>query len=231
MNEQDYELLSQHLDQELDDDTTFRLEQRLSAEPDLQDALNRLGNLDNRLRQAYAGTDKAPKHILDMLRPTPANVVAFPQRRRPAWQYAVAASLIAAAGLVLAPQWQAPATTAPSLASVLETTPSMADGWKALADGREMRPVLSFKAVDGTWCREYLVALEGAAEHGVACRDDGRWNTRVLAPTSIPGDASDFRPAGAGDSDVVTNYLAEKAEGIALNAAAEKSIISSNWSE
>ena len=47
MNEQDYELLSQYLDQELDDDTTRRLEQRLTAEPDLQDTLNRLGSLDN----------------------------------------------------------------------------------------------------------------------------------------------------------------------------------------
>lgn len=231
MNEQDYELLSQYLDQELDDLTARRLEQRLSAEPELQATLNRLQSLDQRIRQAYIDTDQAPEHLLDMLRPTPSNVVAFPQRRRPAWQYAVAASLVAAVGLVLAPQWQSSAPSGPSLASVLETTPSMADGWQTLSDGREVRPVLSFKEVDGAWCREYLVSFAGAAEHGVACRDDGHWNTRVLAPTSIPGDASEFRPAGAGDSNDVTDYLAERVDGIALSASAEESIISSSWSD
>lgn len=231
MTNQDYELLSQYLDQELDDLAARRLEQRLASDPALQATLSRLKEVDKRVKHAFTGTNQAPGHLVEMLRPAQSNVVAFPQRSRPVWHYAVAASLVAAVGLVLAPKWQESAPSGPSLASVLEATPSMADGWKTLSDGREVRPVLSFREVDGTWCREYLISVAGAGEHGVACRDDGHWNTRVLAPTDIPGDASDFRPAGAGDSDEVTEYLTERADGIALSASAEESLIASNWKD
>ena len=231
MTDHDYELLSQYLDQELDDLTARRLEQRLASEPELQATLNRLGEVDNRVKQAFEGTDQAPAYVTEMLRPTPSNVVTFPQRSRPAWQYAVAASLVAAVGLVLTPKWQDSTQSGPSLATVLESTPSMADGWKTLSDGRDIRPVLSFKEVDGAWCREYLVSVQGAGERGVACRDDGYWNTRVIAPTDLPGDAADFRPAGAGDADAVAQYLQERADGIALSASAEATLISSRWND
>ncbi|MEP5567491.1 MAG: hypothetical protein ABJN62_06635 [Halioglobus sp.] len=231
MTDNDYELLSQYLDQELDDLTARHLEQRLSSEPKLQATLNRLSNADTRLKRAFSGTDKAPTHLKEMLRPTPSNVVAFPQRSRPAWQYAVAASLVAAVGLILTPKWQDSTQPGPSLASVLETTPSMANGWKTLSDGRDIRPVLSFKEVDGAWCREYLVSVEGASERGVACRDEGYWKTRVIAPTDLPGDAADYRPAGAGDADEVAQYLRERADGIALSASAEETLISASWKD
>ncbi|MEP4148531.1 MAG: hypothetical protein ABJL54_15045 [Halioglobus sp.] len=231
MTDKDYELLSQYLDQELDALAARRLEQRLSSEPELQATLNRLSNIDTRLKKAFSGTDQAPTHLKDMLRPTPSNVVAFPKRSRPAWQYAAAASLVAAVGLILTPKWQDSTQSGPSLASVLESTPSMADGWKTLSDGRDIRPVLSFKEVDGAWCREYLISVEGAGERGVACRDNGYWNTRVIAPTDLPGDAADFRPAGAGDADEVAEYLKNRADGIALSASAEETLISSNWND
>ena len=230
MNEQDYQLVSQYLDGEMDDLTARRFEQRLSSEPDLKATLSQMGAQDQRIKQAFIGTEHAPEQILDILRPSPSNVVALPQRSdRPAWQYAVAASLVAAAGLLLTPNWQASTPSGSSLASVLESSPSMANGWETLSDGREVRPVLSFREVDGAWCREYLMVDADAAKRGVACRDDGQWNTRVLAATDIPGDASDFRPAGAGDADEVASYLAEHAAGIALSASDEQALIAADW--
>ena len=229
MNEQDYQLLSQYLDGELNEIAARQLEQRLQAEPLLQTTLNEMGRLDSRVKQAFAGTDKAPEQVVAMVRPT-SNVVAFPQRKqRPAWQYAVAASLVAAAGVLLAPQWQQDSPAGPTLASILETTPSMAEGWKTLADGIEVRPVLSFQSIDGNWCREYLLSASGEGQRGIACREAGQWNTRVAAPAPLPGSATEFRPAGAGDADAVANFLADNADGIALGSAQEQAVIEANW--
>ncbi|TDG13553.1 hypothetical protein E2F43_08440 [Seongchinamella unica] len=229
MNEQDYQLLSQYLDGELNDIAARQLEQRLQAEPQLRASLEEMGKLDDRVKQAFAGTDKAPQRIVAMLRPA-SNIVSFPARRqRRAWQYAVAASLVAAAGVLLAPQWQQNAPAGPTLAGILETTPSMAAGWKTLADGSQVRPVLSFHSMDGNWCREYLLSVSGEAQRGVACREAGQWDNRVLAAAELPGSASEFRPAGAGDADAVADFLAEHAEGIPLSAADEKALIDTHW--
>lgn len=229
MNEQDYQLLSQYLDGELNDLAARQLERRLQSEPQLQATLTEMGELDERVKQAFAGTDKAPEQVAAMLRPA-GNVVAFPQRKqRPGWHYAVAASLVAAAGVLLAPQWQQTAPGGPTLADILQSTPSMADGWKTLADGNEVRPVLSFSSVDGNWCREYLLSASGEGQRGVACLEAGQWNTRVLAEAELPGSASEFRPAGAGDADAVADFLADHADGIALSAADEQALIESNW--
>lgn len=229
MNEQDYQLLSQYLDGELNQIAARQLEQRLQTEPQLQATLNEMGTLDSRVKQAFAGTDKAPEQLVAMVRPA-SNVVALSQRKhRPAWQYAVAASLVAAAGVLLAPQWQPDSPAGPTLAGILETTPSMAEGWKTLADGKEVRPVLSFQSFDGNWCREYLLSASGEGQRGIACREAGQWNTRVAVPAQLPGSTTEFRPAGAGDADAVANFLADNADGIALGAAQEQAVINANW--
>ncbi len=234
MNEQDYQLISRYVDGELDDVSVQRLEQRLAAEPGLRDTLDQFRALDSKLRHTFRDTDTVPERVQAMVRPAAESaesvVVPFTRRQsRPTWHYAVAASLVAAAGLLLTPQWQDSNPGAPTLASVLETTPSTASDWASLADGRQIRPVLSFRSVDGEWCREYLVAMENSGERGVACRHDGQWQVRVTATAQIPGGASEFRPAGAGDADVIADFLAEQADDIALSAAEEHAVIAKGW--
>ena len=225
MKDQDYELLSQYLDGELPGFAERRLEQRLRAEPELATTLEQLRQQDSRIQAALADTARAPARVHAMLEPE-SNVVALPRRRaRAAWQYAVAASLVAAAGLVINSGWQQSPNAEHMLADVLESTPSMAAGWEALADGRKVRPVLSFKDQDGNWCREFLVSQGEDGSRGVACRQQGAWNTQVLVTAEIPGEASDFRPAGAGDADAVADYLGENAAGIALSASEEAELI------
>lgn len=228
MNDQDYQQLSQYLDGELDAPATRRLEQRLGEEPELQALLQQLQAQDKGIKAAFNNTDQAPQRVAALLQ---TNVVAFPRQRgqRPVWQYAVAASLIAAVGLVLAPNWQQSPAGDPMLASVLEQTPSMATGWKTLDDGRQVRPVLSFRDSDGNWCREYLLSDGEQGSRGVACRQDSRWNTLVVADASIPGNASEFRPASAGDADIIADYMADKAASIALSASEEARLIASDW--
>lgn len=229
MNDHDFELLSQYIDGELDQLASRRLEQRLRAEPSLAATLAELQGQDHRLRSALSGTEQVPARVSALLEQH-SNVVAMPRRTaRPAWHYAVAASLIAAVGLVLTPSWQQAPSGGQMLAEALETSPSMADGWLSLEDGRQVRPVLSFQDVDGQWCREYLVLTQDQGERGVACREGNTWQTMVIAQAHIPGDNGDYRPAGAGDSDKVAEFLAERARDIALSAAEEAQQIENHW--
>lgn len=232
MNEQDYELLSSYADNELDDVTAQRLQTRLASEPELRATLERIQELNSHLQGTFSHTNTVPHDVAAMVQPAADTVVPFKRRQqRPAWQYAVAASLVAAAGLMLAPSWDDTAVQAPTLAAVLETTPSMAADWIALEDGREIRPVLSFYSVNEQWCREYIVSFEGAGERGVACRAQGNWEVQVAAAAQLPGSHAEFRPAGAGDADAVADYLAEQAAEIALSAEQEQAIIEAAWQD
>lgn len=231
MKEQDYEILSQYLDGELPAGQVSELERRLAADSSLAAELQAMRGVDRAVRKAFAGADRAPAHVAAMLEQENSNVVPFRRRSRPAWHYAVAASLVAAAGLLLTPDWnqQGGYNGDALLSQLLEQSPSSADNWQTLEDGREVRAVLSFANHAGNWCREYLVQAGDGAHRGVACRADQGWDTVVIAPADIPGDMGDYRPAGAGDADAVAGYLAEHAAGIALSADDEARLIESDW--
>lgn len=85
------------------------------------------------------------------------------------------------------------------LSLALDTTPSLAQA--RLADGRTIEPVLTVRAADGRWCREFRSSDTVA----LACRNDGRW--------TVEGQGHDARPTQGGDYG-----LAGNAEDNALDA-------------
>ena len=230
MNDHDFDLLSQYLDGELDTFTARRLEQRFAAEPELAATLAQLRAQQAGLEKAFEGHDAVPARVVGLLK-TRDNVVPMQRQsaQRPAWHYALAASLVAGIGLMVAPPWQDSGNSPTTLATVLESSPSMAQGWAPLDDGSQVRPVLSFRNVDGNWCREYLATDGVVASRGVACRESGEWEVQVVAATDVPGGADQFRPAGAGDSDRIARYLEDHAKGIALSVDAEAALIEQRW--
>lgn len=235
MNDRDHELLSQYLDGELGASRVVELERRLAAEPALAAHLAQLQRVNTTLQSAfnYPGADTVPPQVTHMLETPAGNVVAFPQRRAANWGLAVAASLLAATGLLFfdtsQPGDQISVDTL--LVEALETTPSRAEGWELLADGRQMRPILSFHSDSEGWCREYLMADQDAYWRGVACRSDSTWVTAVRAaeaPSALDSGA-EYRPAGAGDSQEVQNFVELHATGIALDASEEAKLIANGW--
>ena len=227
MIDQDYELLSQYIDGELAAEATQQLRRRLLAEPELRATYDRMSKLDGSIRETFnvPGADTIPPRIASLLesRRNPA------ERRHAGWGFAIAASLIAATGLLLSPDWRQTETSAPSLAEVLDTAPSSGTTWETLDDGRQIRPVLSFAHVDGTWCREYLLSDDGATYRGVACRTESTWVTSALDSQALPGGTNAYRPAGAGDSDAIANFIADNASGIALSSEEEAALIARRW--
>jgi len=243
--QQDYELLSRYLDGELPPALARELEQRLAAEPALVAVLARMQALQGQLHQAYDGiaNQPIPQRILALLQAPQANVVPIghkpplnpPRKRVMNWGFALAASLVVAVSATLVTRLdqqsaQPGAAGVDSLLSLaLETSPSRGDGWEALADGRQLRPVLSFQTTAGSWCREYLLRSSEGSWHGVACRGDAGWNTTVLASADAAESSADYRPAGAASADEVADFVDRNAAGIALDAGEETALIARAW--
>jgi len=239
INDQDFRLLSAYVDGELQLSVATILEQRLAQEPELRARLAALQALQQQLQAAAVVDDPVPQRVRELLQPQPSRIRSVPHRLARFTGYArqglaVAASLAAIAGLLLASQWQRDLEYQNGdtmLAAALETHPSRAEGWDTLDDGRQLRTVLSFPGNDGNWCREYILAVDGHAIRGVACRDSGTWETRVsAAETLLPGSVeATYRPASAGDSRAIASFIEQHAGGNAAGPGEEAGLISNNW--
>jgi hypothetical protein len=239
MTEQDYELLSQYLDGELAAPEAQKLRKRLIAEPVLRANLDRLQTVNNSVTDAFdvPGADTVPPRVVTMLKNARTRSGRLSRQQRAGWGLAVAASLVAASGLLFMPdgRQQTGDSLAVSadedalLAYELEYSPSRADGWDTLSDGRQVRPLLSFANKQGGWCREYLVSVEDTTWRGVACRTTGRWTTEVLSAEELGGSGNEYRPAGAANSDQITLFIDTHSADIALSRDEEADLIVRNW--
>jgi hypothetical protein len=242
MTDKDYELLSQYIDSELSPGAADVLRQRLTKEPGLQANLERMQAVDQSLQMAFSGPDsgRVPTEVIDLLQPEPtgARVIPFPSRKsRSGWGFAIAASLVAACGLVLTQDWQNGATISLDsmdgdalLSQMLDQSPSRGDAWEDLSDGRQFRAVLSFPHITGHWCREYLMSEDTGLSRGVACRTEGKWITHVSVPDhSLNGSSSEYRPAGANNPSSIAEFIDSFANDIPLDANQEAELIAEGW--
>lgn len=236
MTEQDYERLSSYMDGELSPSEARDLEQRLEREGALRRALTQLEAVDSALTAGFstASATRVPPHVRQLLEHAEPALI---QRRAPArWGLALAASIAAAAAVVWLPQDQAAyqdasafdPTASDEHLQALENLPSRQSGWNDLADGTRLRPLLSYPTRDGTWCREYRIQANSQDWRGVACREDGRWISRVIAPQPLE-DQSGYRTAGAEDAAAIAEFNAEHAADIALGAGEEADVIARGW--
>ena len=254
MTTKDEELLSQYLDGELAALESAQLEQQLAVDSQLQNSLQQMREMNETLKSTF-NTSRArvvPARIISMLsksntRPvkdlgTATNVVSFPVRQRKAsWGFAIAASIMAASGLLLV-QGTGQQLAGPSpasgtfsdnmLAQELDRAPSRGEGWDVLEDGREVRPLLTYARIGGGWCREYLLSDQSGQSRGIACRrDEGTWITEALDTQAQQhtGLSSEYRAAGANDSDQIALFADKNAADIALSAEKEQELITAGW--
>jgi len=232
----DEELLSQYLDGELSAPESLQLEQRLAAEPELRSVLEKMQAINVTLQNTFntARSRTVPGRIIQMLNTSRsrAPVLTLGTRaHRSGWGFALAASIMAASGLLLLQgTGQADRPVADVLlAQVLDKAPSRGEGWEMLADGRQVRPVLSYARTGGGWCREYLLSDQTGIWHGVSCLDQGRWVTEVLGAQSPAGSTNEYRTASATDTNQIAIFMEEHAADIALSAEREEELIATGW--
>jgi hypothetical protein len=233
MRVDDDHLLSMYIDGELDAERTIALAGRLKVEPSLRARLSAMENNDRLIKKIFIGQSNEHEQELAAL-VRAENVVTLKRGAR--WREwttgAIAASVIAAAALSLIIQQPSefnPMTMDVRLAQALEHSPSRASGWEVLDEDRDFRSVLTFPAADGRWCREFLLAHDESHWRGVACRDKGTWVNQVVGSEVFLEQETQYRPAGAGDTEKVARFIDNTAADVALGPQQEAALIASGW--
>lgn len=132
---------------------------------------------------------------------------------------AMAASIAAAMFLTLRPP--APVD---GLSDALERTASL--GTAQLADGRTVTPLLTVRAADGRWCREFRTGAETA----LACRGGaGRWSIEARARGGEAQDSSAIAVASGADPAPLESAYAKLGTTDPVGAADEKALIAKGW--
>ena len=94
------------------------------------------------------------------------------------------------------------------------------------ADGGVVRVGLTFKALDGRYCRTFESAADRLA--GLACRRDGGWAVQVASAWS-PEPAAGYRTAASPTPPAVLAAVDATIAGEALDAAAERAARDRGW--
>lgn len=226
-------LLSMYIDNELDAAQTIALVSRLKSEPVLRTRLTQLEENDELVKQVYAQSAvRVPNEVTALV--SADNVTLLrPVRQWRRWTAAaVAASCAAVVAMLVNTNQTAvfnPMAIDAQMAQALESSPSRASGWETLDDERNFRSVLTFPAVDGTWCREFLLAHRESNWRGVACRDGGNWVNQVVGSEVFLNQETQYRPAGADDTESVARFIDETATDVALGPQQEAALIQSGW--
>lgn len=248
------ETLLAYVDGELDAATASEVEAALADDPAASETVALFRESARLAQAAFAEPMDAdiPAHLLAPFNDTAADpapsadVVDFAARRaaRPAgsvrrFALPLAASIALAVGIAggwtLSSQTVAPVdsgallgsiSTESSLHAALEGTPS----GQALAwDGGEIKPLLTFRGVDGRFCREYQATgtQAGQGSIGVACRGDNQWQQQIAIAAQTTGDGA-FQPASGG-LESLESFVDELMADMPLDAAAEAAALAAGW--
>ena len=166
----------------------------------------------------------------------PAQVIAFPVRRRVAFAggFALAAS-VALAAFLLPGGAEGPLTPGPLAAGqpihdLLDRMPSGQE--VALGEGRSAMVLATLPTADGP-CREVEILDRGAARMEVAlvCHGPEGWHVEVALSEALPGEGAEqgFVPASGAEVQALDAWLDQLGAGLALDAAAEADLIARGW--
>jgi hypothetical protein len=237
------EMLSAFIDGEADEATTVAVESAVRADPAVAARLARLRSNDATLTSAV---DRAlgamPERLHRALGDAdgPAAVPRLQARRVRVGPWArTAAAATLAMTLGVAAGMRIPHREANSLVAFAPTGPEIRGGLSralstALSDepteggGVTAKIVLSFRASDGRYCRQFETTSLGESGVGVACKDDSGWSLETLTRARANA-AGGYRTAGAPDDPAIDDVLAKLGLAKVLDRAAEAAAIRNGW--
>ncbi len=250
-NNIDDKMLIAFLDNELSNEQMAWVEQAINDDSALAARAETLALADDLASQAYQHVmhEPTPQHLIDTVWQKSAdqsrtNVVSLASRRRFSGllPLATAASLALVVGAILGPQLtndeigshqlaqteQGSLSVQNPLYIALEKTPSLQHF--EVESGYTILPVMSFQAVDGRYCREFQVNKEKSISVGVACKQDGSWNTEILlAADHHPADQQNYQPASGYSQVALDAVLDDLWSGIAFDQTEEQALIQKAW--
>ena len=154
--------------------------------------------------------------------------VASPQRR-----WAIAGSIAASVAVAIAVGsfWTSKPEgigSEPLFQSALDGSASGTS--VALNDQQKLTPILSFKAGDGRFCREFALEGQGSGEQGVACKSGKIWVIEALVKGggALPSN-SEIRTAAGQDAASLDATYGRLGAGDPLSRENEMNAISEGW--
>lgn len=226
-----FEQLAAYLDGELDGNAAAAFEARCAADPLLAEQLARVRGNDELLRGAFepALAGEVDDALLARMGLAPAAGGRLPANDdSPAWgrwRWPIGGALAASLALVVIFSG-APADQ--GFSGALDRTPS--GQLASLDDGSSLRPVLTFQAADGRYCREYALEKEDQAGSGIACRNGERWQVEAVGQgTPSIGDPGRIVVAGDEGGTDLDSIYAQLGASDPLGGDVEAQLIANRW--
>lgn len=222
--------IAAYLDGAMSDAEAESFEREIADNPALAAEFERLAVNDALLREAFAEPDVDQDFItrMGLGEPEPGPLAANDNPRFwRRWSLPIGGAIAASLALVMTlslPQ----GTGGQSFADALESTPS--GQLASLDDGASLKPVLSFAAGDGRFCREFAYADAGGKRGGIACRGSAGWQVEAWGEgaAQLPDPDEIALASGAETASLEEAYRRLDA-GDPILAAREKALIANDW--
>jgi hypothetical protein len=116
------------------------------------------------------------------------------------------------------------------LHGVLESTAS-AELIEVPGEDAAVRAVMTFRAKDGRFCREFEILAAVGGSIGIACREQhGHWSAEVLRKAAaVPPIGNSYTPAGESDEPAVAEVFERLIRGEPLSAQEEAHLLANAW--
>lgn len=198
---------------------------RLAADPVLAAKAEAWAENDRAMAVAFLANERPiDDELLARLGLSPAPVAANDNPRSGRFRWLAAGSAMAAsvaAALILTLRPPAPVD---DLSSALERTASLTTA--QLADGRTVTPLLTVRAADGRWCREFREGQDTA----LACRgSSGQWSVEARARTGAAQESGGIAVASGSDPAPLEAAYQQLKASDPVGAADEKALIGKGW--
>jgi hypothetical protein len=222
------EELAAFADCQFDEPRRSELAAVVAADPALASEVERHRALGQRLTAHFAPIldEHVPGSLTGLLGGGDAKVADFAvtkQRRAargfPRWGWIVAPALAASLALIVfLPRGTPEGYAGPQLATALDDQLVATQG-----SGAATRMLLSFRNQDGEYCR----AFSGAAQSGIACKDENGWRLQSTA-AGATSEQGDYKMAGSPAAAILAQAQ-EIAAGPALTAEQEQTARAKGW--
>lgn len=210
MKQEDFDLLSQYVDGELDTEKNVQVKQRLLSEPDFNKQYREIMSLEQNVRGVMPDFKDEPMsaELSALLAPEAEKSRSVVAANSSGWRHylSLAASVIFVAVLGVyfinsGEQHQTGLQIQHDLFSSLQSNESWASD-----NGMELVIVESYLDQSNTLCREYFAKDMEHSEHGISCFVDGQWNKQVFELNFNQSD-SHYVTATASEDGGVEEFL------------------------
>ena len=227
------EQISAYLDGVMPAAEAARFESAMAQDPMLRGKVEEWRSADEMLRAAFpAEADNIDAAMIARLglETQPATpTTAANDNPAQFWKIGLAGGAIAASiavALILTPSGGGGLERDSQFQLAMESVPS----GKTLPlsqEGRQVRPVLTFSAADGRFCREFAVDNQSS---GIACRSKGKWTIEAEASaSSVDVENGDVRTAAGADLAPLDRGYKRLQASDPFSLEKENTIISDGW--